>query len=120
MVLGLHGVHPELRVGMERVRRVLVWFDIFHRRFVILYERSIFRWKKSDEINFGMGLIHGHADLPDVSLAQDIWENNRMLVDDAVFICAPFHQSIRNLVEVKFLDVVGESARAVLNRPAAI
>src|SRR4029450_7418314 len=55
-----------------------------------------------------------------VSLTQYIREDHWMLVDYAVFVRPAFHESIRDLVKVEFLNVIRESGRAVFNRPAAI
>ena len=120
MILGLHHVHAELRVGMERVGRILVRLDVFHRRFVVLDDLAVLRWEKAHEVNFCVCIVHRHANLADVSLTQYIREDHWMLVDHTVFVRPAFHESIRDLVKVEFLNVIRESARAVLNRPATI
>ena len=65
-----------------------------------------------------MGVVHWHTDLTDIALAQYVREDHRMLVDHAVFVRPAFHESIRDLVKVEFLNVIRESPRAVFNRPA--
>src|SRR5262245_4110864 len=86
LVLSLNFIHAEFRVGMKRVRRVLVRLNILHRRFIILYDGSIFIWKKSHKINLGMGIIHWYSDLSHVSLAQNVGENDRVLIYHTVSV----------------------------------
>src|SRR5262249_36847193 len=101
-------------------RRVLVRLDILHRRFIILYDGSIFIWKKSPKINLCMGIIHWYPGFPPVSLAQDFWENDPVLIFYAVFVGSSLHETVGNLIEVKFLNIVSEPACRILNRaPAA-
>jgi hypothetical protein len=59
------------------------------------------------------GFVHRHADLADVALAQNVGKDHRVLVDHAVLVGAPLHQSVGNFVKVELLDVIGEAPRAV-------
>src|SRR6185437_14285117 len=43
-----------------------------------------------------------------------------MLVNHAVFVGATFHQTIGYFVKIEFLNIVGQSASAIFDRPAAI
>ena len=38
VILGLNRIHAEFRIGMKRIGRVLVGFNILHGRIVILYD----------------------------------------------------------------------------------
>jgi hypothetical protein len=38
VILGLNRIHAEFRIGMKRIGRVLVGFDILYGRIVILYD----------------------------------------------------------------------------------
>jgi hypothetical protein len=66
-----------------------------------------------------VGIIHRHADLRRVSLAQNVGKDERMLIDHPILVSATFHDPIRNLVEIESRHIIREPPGGVGNRPAS-
>ena len=100
------------------MRRVFVRLDVLHRWFLFaLDDAAILVGKKSNEVDLSMRIIDGHADLTCISLPQDIRKNERMLVNHAVLIGPPFHDAVRQLIEIELRDIVGQTPCGIANLP---
>ena len=76
VILRLHLIHPESGKRMQRIRRIFVRLNVFDFGIPgFLDGPPVCRRIEADKENLRVRVIHGHADLGCVPLAQNIGKN---------------------------------------------
>src|SRR5579884_3089981 len=120
VVLRQHGAEVEAGVGVQPVGRLLVGGNVLDGRVAgLVHLAAVGRGEEYDVDMGGVRVVDGDADLRRVALAQDVREDQRVLVGGAVDVGAALDDADGRDVEVEVLHVVGEAAGGARRLAAA-
>src|SRR5712692_6386220 len=111
MILRENQIGPKSGQRMQAIRRILEGRQVKDLGLFLVASVAISSRNEMDKEDHRMRVIHRHANLGGVPLPENIGKDQRMLIDNAVFVAPFFHDSERKFVELLLFNVVDEAAR---------